>query len=64
METLELTTYNVMFVGDYFCLSTTIEVDKNADEEAIEQEALLHLEEFTGWKISDKYNEFSIEEID
>lgn len=59
-------TRNVMFVGDYFTLITTVVLDERLRYEEESEEdfavrlATVLMEEYYGWDIADKANEIGV----
>jgi hypothetical protein len=63
-------TCTVLFVGDYFALTTTVVLDeslRNEDEQDDEfaiRVASILMEEYYGWDVADKSNEIGIVDED
>jgi len=50
--------WNVMFAGDHFVLTTTVEAK---DEEQAEREAVAFLESFYGWDVESVSHDIEVE---
>jgi len=50
--------WNVMFVGDYFVLTTTVEAK---DEEQAQREAVALLDDFYGWDVESLSHDIEVE---
>lgn len=65
VDKIELTR-NVIFVGDYFTLITTVSMPENlrhddeSDEDFAVRLATVFMEEYYGWDVADKANEIGV----
>lgn len=65
VDKIELTR-NVIFVGDYFTLITTVAMPENlryddeSDEDFAVRLATVLMEEYYGWDVADKANEIGV----